>query len=342
MALIKPFCGSPRVLSARPRRFNTLPDVVFLDLGSLPWGSGSDKYWEGWQTTHVFFCLGLDTDTAGASTALLAPPCPTGWTARSISLSHCEAGGATLGRWTVVVWYPPLIPFSEPLPVVPQSWFPLFSYVKDQERASAHPCPPDGGVAVARVVRVEGLVQDWGLFPSSNLAAKVLVQCSFSPSGYGSWSLSGAELGALWDIPISVLDAFPAQGSERILHGIFRSASTKILFAGTDFLLTSSFRGGLGGLRAGLVLCAGPRPISNSDLGLVQSSGEGQLPFQPGEVIKGDSQKADDAVVPDQLWLHAFVVGYGDPQCQVHFGGTSTGAGTTYRGSPTWPPQRRW
>ena len=87
VALIKPFCGSPQVLSARLRRFNTLPDVVFSDLGSLPWGPGSDKYWEGWRTTHVFFCLGLDTDTVGAS--------PPGWTARSVSLSHCEVGGAT-------------------------------------------------------------------------------------------------------------------------------------------------------------------------------------------------------------------------------------------------------
>ena len=28
-------------------------------------------------------------------------------------------------------------------------------------------------------------------------------------------------------------------------------------------------------------------------------------------VIKGDSQKADDAAVPDHLWLRAFVLGYG-------------------------------
>jgi len=37
--------------------------------------------------------------------------------------------------------------------------------------------------------------------------------------------------------PHSVLDVLPAQGSEGILQGIFRSAPTKILFAGTDFLL---------------------------------------------------------------------------------------------------------
>lgn len=70
--LIRPFCGSARVLSAHPRRFNSLPDIVFLDLGSLPWGPGSDKYWEGWRTTHVFFCSGEDTDADDGVRA--APP----------------------------------------------------------------------------------------------------------------------------------------------------------------------------------------------------------------------------------------------------------------------------
>jgi hypothetical protein len=106
------------------------------------------------------------------------PPCPTGWTSRSIALSHCGAGGATSGRWTVVVWYPPLLPFSEPLPVAPQAWFPLFCYVRDREAAVHHPTPPSGGIAVPKVVRFEGLVQDWGLFPASDLEAQVLVQCS--------------------------------------------------------------------------------------------------------------------------------------------------------------------
>ena len=143
--LIALFCGFPRLLSARPRRFNSLPDVVFLDLGALPWGPGSDKYWEGWWTTHVFFCLGVDTDDIGAPGVLPPPQCPQGWSSRSVTLSHCEAGGATSSRWTAVAWYPPFMPFSEPLPIIPQSWFPLFSYIKDRERATPHFSPPNGG-----------------------------------------------------------------------------------------------------------------------------------------------------------------------------------------------------
>ncbi len=33
------------------------------------------------------------------------------------------------------------------------------------------------------------------------------------------------------------------------------------------------------------------------------------------KVIKGDHQKADDATMPDHLWLRAFALGYGDPVC---------------------------
>jgi hypothetical protein len=60
------------------------------------------------------------------------------------------------------------------------------------------------------------------------------------------------------------------------------------------------------------------------------------------EVVKGDSQKADDAAVPDHLWLHAFLMGYKDPQCMARhraalgIGGGPTG-GATEGGAP--PPR---
>ena len=313
MDLIAPFCGCPWLLSARPRHFNSLPDVVFLDLGALPSGPGFDKYWEGWRTTHVFFCLGVDTDDIGTPGVLAPPQCPQGWSSWLVTISHCEAGGATSSRWKVVAWYPPLMLFSEPLPVVPQSWFPLFSYVRDRERATPHFSPPNGGVAVAQVVRVDGLVQDWGLFLASELSATVLVQCSSSSSGYGSRRLTGAELGALWDLPISVLDALPGLGAEAVLQGFFRSAPTKILFSGAE--LTSSFRGGLGGLKTSALPTVGPRPLSNSALGLSPTSTLNHLLFHPVEVVKGDSQKADNTAVLDQLWLQAFLVGYSNLVC---------------------------
>ena len=53
-----------------------------------------------------------------------------------------------------------------------------------------------------------------------------------------------------------------------------------------------------------------------SALGLAPTSTLDHLPFHPVEVVKGGSQKEDNAAVPDQqLWLQAFLVGYGDPGC---------------------------
>ena len=149
----------------------------------------------------------------------------------------------------MVVWFPPLLPFSEPLPVAPQAWFPLFCYVRDREAAVHHPTPPSGGIAVPKVVRSEGLVQDWGLFPASDLEAQVLVQCSSSPSGYGTRRLTGMELGGLWDLPISIMDALPPSEAELMLRAFCKTVPTKVLLAGADLLLTMSFRWGLGGLK---------------------------------------------------------------------------------------------
>ena len=97
----------------------------------------------------------------------------------------------------MVIWYPPLLPFSEPLQAVPQAWFPLFCYVQDKELAVHHPTPPSRGIAVPEVVRSEGLIQNWGLFPASELEAQVLVQCSSSSLGYGARRLTWLEFRGL-------------------------------------------------------------------------------------------------------------------------------------------------
>jgi hypothetical protein len=45
-------------------------------LGALPWGPGSDKYWEQWRTPHVFYCQGADDDLVGTRGGAPPPPCP--------------------------------------------------------------------------------------------------------------------------------------------------------------------------------------------------------------------------------------------------------------------------
>ncbi len=92
-----------------------------------------------------------------------------------------------------------------------------------------------------------GVIQAWGLFPISDLQATVLLAASGSPLGWGTCTLSKLELAALWDVPILVLDSLSGGEDYGILRGFCASAPGKVLFAGTDALLTTSFQGGLVG-----------------------------------------------------------------------------------------------
>ena len=174
------------------------------------------------------------------------------------------------------------------------------------------------------VEREDGLVLDFGLFPASDLTARVLLESSGSPSGYGSRSLSARELGDLWDVPILFMDSLSDQEVGDLMGAICRTPPSKLLHSGADLLLTSCFRGGLVGGLQGQGCLPGPQPRSDSDLGLAPAAKrlrpseecdtlavEAEEYVGGDEVIKGDSQKADDAAVPDHLWLRAFVLGYG-------------------------------
>ena len=333
-------------LAALPRRLRRpkrLPDVVFSDVDSLPLGADAVEYWDSWTTPHLFYCLGSDDSVVhGGSRPAEAPPLPPapppGWAARSVSLAHYETGGATSGRWTFVVWHPPHVPFVEPLTWTPRGGTPLLCCVNDRVRSTPFHGQRRSGVAGEQVVRDEGLVLDFGLFPASDPTARVLVESSGSPSGYGSRCLSPRELGDLWDVPILLLDSLSDSAVTGLMEGICQSPPSKLLHTGADLLLTASFRGGLGCVlrseggpnrlsNVGGVFQPGPRPLPDRELGLCplepcldEGAGEGEdqdlvLAEDGNEVIKGDHQKADDAAVPDHLWLRAFALGYGDPAC---------------------------
>ena len=328
-AMVSPFCPDATRLGATPRRCNTLPDVIFSDALSLPWGDC--HYWAHWATPHEFFVSVGDTDLedwGGRIPLRSARLPPFGWTARSVSLTHCESGGATTGRWLLVAWYPPGHSAAMPAPIVPQPWFPIRAFVND--RAAATPVPvaevPEDLPPTSSVVRSGGtprvsgaplgsIIHQWGLFPASDLGARVLLASSGCPSGWGVRPLSWLELAALWDVPILVMDAFSEESSISILQGFCASAPAKVLFAGADALLTTLFRGGsgaIGSLVQSSNEVAGPSPRSNTDLGLVVSpptEEEDNCRFAI-RVVKGDSQKADGAAVPDRLWIHAFLEGY--------------------------------
>jgi len=326
---VSALCPGVKSLAPLPGRLRPpqhLPDIVFSDLGSIPLGPDSGEYWGAWLTPHLFFVEGTDNGVAAAAGpgVRVSPAPPQGWTSRSVCLSHADTGGSTSGRWVLAVWYPPGYPWVEPLAWEPRGGTPLLCCVNDRVAARPFLGTHRTRVAGLGVEREDGLVLDFGLFPASDLAARVLLESSGSPSGYGSRSLSARELGDLWDVPILFMDSLSDQEVGDLMGAICRTPPSKLLHSGADLLLTSCFRGGLVGGLQGQGCLPGPQPRSDSDLGLAPAAKrlrpleecdalavEAEEYVGRDEVIKGDSQKADDAAVPDHLWLRAFAVGYG-------------------------------
>ena len=300
-SMILPFCPRAMVLAATPRHCNTLPDVVFTDVLSLPLGDRS--YWSQWATPHVFFASMGDSNLEEWGGHIPLRPTqlqPSGWTACSVSLTHCEAGGATTVRWSLVAWYPPGHPAAKPAPIVRQPcWFPIRAFVNN--RAAAAPVPvaevPKNLLPIPLVVRLGGaagvqgpppgsIIHQWGLFPASDLGARVLLASSGCPSGWRVRSLSCLELAALWDVPILVMDALSDDSSISILQRFCASAPAKVLFAGTDALLTTFFRGD--SLLFGPVVQPCSKVVEPSPQvqhgvgvgGLTTHAGGGKLPFR--------------------------------------------------------------
>ena len=181
------------------------------------------------------------------------------WTACLVSLTHCEARGATTGCWSLVAWYPPGHPTAKPSPITPQPWFPIRAFVSNQMAATPIPVakvPADrplyfqwfafclGVTPGARGAPPGGVIHQWGLFPASDLGVRVLLALSGCPSGWGVRSHSWLELASLWDVPILVTDIMSEESSITFLWGFCAFAPAKVLFAGTDALLTTFFRGG--------------------------------------------------------------------------------------------------
>ncbi len=173
-----------------------------------------------------------------------------------------------------------------------------------------------------------------------------------SPSGYGLCSFLARELGDLWDVPIRFLDSLLDLEVMGLMADICKSPPSKLLHTEADLLLTSAFQGGLEGReaqeggRAGPV--PGPCPCSDAGFGPTPAyerkhPPETELTMEEfaveEEVIKGDLQKADNAAVPDNLWLRAFVLGYGNLGCLgCHLGALGRTEGTAgFLGGPM-PP----
>ena len=334
LQLMESYCPQAANLNARACRYNTLPAIIFLDALSLPCGANSEAYWASWRTPHVFFYQDGNSDWVGC-TGNTRPCAPKDWEERSLHLSHWEAGGGTSGLWAIVAWYPPGSQPCDQIPLGSQPWFPMQACVNDRTHAkwvSADNLEPDIGLKTEVIrLHVEGqadVLYQFGLFPAHNLRAEVLLAASASPSGMGVRSLTWQELGLLWDVPILCIDTLPQDQMENFLAAACTSAPAKVLFSGSDALLTTLFRGGSKWETGGSKWETGETwpnkisPFSNDEIGLKMSEAASEMfeevkeeevkeVVEGFEVVKGDGQKADGSSVPIRLWEQAFLRGYG-------------------------------
>ena len=159
-----------------------------------------------------------------------------------------------------------------------------------------------------------GAVHQRGLLPASALSTPVLLSTVGSITGLGIRPLSWPELAALWDVPILISDCLSEASGVDLLRVFCLSTPAKVLFVGADALLTTLFRGGTTFSSEGDTPghTSGPAPKTDVKLGL---TGLGFVTAHKTQahvqVIKGGTQKADSAAVPDHLWVHAFLYGYG-------------------------------
>ena len=346
--LMEGYCPQAVTLDAHSRRCNTLPTIIFSDAISLPCGRDSEVYWAYWRTPHVFFYQDGDSDLVGRS-GKTRPCAPTNWEERVIHLSHWEAGGGTSSLWAIVVWYPPGTHPCDQIPLGSQPWFPMQACVNDRTCARwvLDDAPePDMGLK-KEVIRLQvggqaDVLYQFGLFPAHDLSAEVLLAASASPSGMGVRKLTWDELGLLWDVPILCIDSLQQDQMEDFLAAVCTSAPAKMLFSGTDALLTTLFRGGSKVQDSKVneeeeveANTSPNKPLSNDEIGLkiatvlkLSAVNPPVNPLEPRvnpnpdpntnshpnlvvEVVKGEGQKADGASVPTQLWDQAFLRGYG-------------------------------
>lgn len=284
--------------------------VVFSDALGLLELLHQTKYWATRLVPHVFY----------KQTEALLPPA--GWTERSLTLAHCELGGSTDAIWTLVVWYPPAHVVHEPTVLASQPWFPVSAVINRRVLSVPAPAPTAPPTLIPTVQYSGRDVLSCGLFPAKQPGANVLVPDDWSPTGWGTRSLTVAELGSVWDVPIGMLDyvaAFPPDA--HWVRSLVDGPPGKMLQLGTDLLLTAEFRGG-GDDSSRASKAGAKRPLDRASVSVtkedlpskrtcVDVNTEEEFLVENAaacvdekvlEVLKGDEQKADGSPVHTHMW----------------------------------------
>jgi hypothetical protein len=219
--------------------------IVFSDFGVV--SSRQPGYWASNPVPHVFTCTRAD---------LLRVP--EGWSVRQKEFCHAGLGGATTGVYCLSVMAPDdrFVASNEALPPVPrQPWTPIASVINDVEPAaplsaeleSRYRSTPRVLKDDAPILRLGRFLDARGLASPDVASARVIVGCVFNSGGMGLRRLKDYELGALADVPILLLDHLRKEcgvAGAKLIRGLAQGHPGKVLFMGSDYLLTAFVRGG--------------------------------------------------------------------------------------------------
>ncbi len=304
-------------------------DIWFTDfdtVSSAPWA-----HWIRRQVPHLF-----SVPRTGSVRV------PQGWCYKTHRWRHSDLGGSTVGEFQLGLLVPQAgyVPTTDPPPMPRQPWAPVASVISDVEYAKPLPhhvltqyvshAAFEGEAPVrwlGKVLDSRGL----GMPPLRMPRIPVVVGCVFNPSKLGSRFLTTTELGALHDIPILFLDHLRSlEGSMGvpIISRLIQDAPGKILFLGSDYLLTHYVRGGgsiTSRLDRGTGLESAPKELGISVspklaqiqvarlLAIEECGGSSSDPFIVQEIGKMNQEmmtykKDDDSPIHFRIWDEMFLV----------------------------------
>ena len=319
------FNDGARLLLTTSLEEDKVCDVWFTDLHLVT--TAPPEHWRKRQVPHIFHVPRPST--------VKVPP---GWVFKSHSWRHCDLGGATIGEYQLGLLLPSFVfdPKRNPAPLPQLPWAPLSAVINDVEYATRltrdtidryadAPSLAQGGEPPVR--RFGTLLDSRGLGLSTRSMSKVpvVVGCVFNPSKLGSRFLTGMELGALHGVPILFLDHLKRlEGAQRafIISRLLLAAPGKVLFLGSDYLLTRYVRGGgsmlsryrsrdlNGKLSSHPVLV---NVYAARQVALTECSASPQDPFILAEIDKMHQEKMvyekdDDSPIHFHIWDEMFLV----------------------------------
>ena len=97
-----------------------------------------------------------------------------------------------------------------------------------------------------RVYGSNAKVWPYGLFPAGNMDKKVQVPCAYNYPPWDIQQLIINELDTLWYVPLLLYEKLEELDKKSLLNQFLSSAPGKTLLLASDYMISSSIKGGSG------------------------------------------------------------------------------------------------